>query len=68
MAKAAINQTIKLNAQGCLGIEGNILVIENPDTGELIDLRVLFEDFLDRPIKLSVSYDYDYDDQGVQNE
>lgn len=61
MAKAAINQTNKLSGSGILAIDDDVLYIENPDTGEFIDLRVLFKDFLDKPIKLSVVYDYDYE-------
>lgn len=61
MAKAAINKTLKLNANGILAINDDVICIENPDTGELIDLRVLLSDFLDKPVKVGVAYDYDYD-------
>lgn len=62
MSKAAINKTFKLNAQGTLDITDNGVAIENPDTGELIDLKVLLSEFADKPVKLSVTYDYDYGD------
>ena len=38
-----------------------VLAVENPDTGELIPFHILLSDFLDKPVKLSVAYDYDYD-------
>lgn len=59
MAKSAINKTLQLNANGILAIDNNVICIENPDTGDLIDLRELLSDFLDKPINFSVSYDYD---------
>lgn len=61
MAKAAINKTFKLNAQGILAITDGNVYIENPDTGELIPFSTLLSEFADKSIKLSVTYDYDYD-------
>lgn len=61
MAKAAINKTFKLNAQGILAITDGNVYIENPDTGELIPLSTLLSEFADKSVKLSVTYDYDYD-------
>jgi hypothetical protein len=61
MAKAAINKTFKLNAQGILAITDDSVAIENPDTGELIDMKILLSEFADKSVKLSVTYDYDYD-------
>ena len=63
MAKAAINQTLKLNAQGILAINDDGVHIENGDTGELINLKTLLSEFADKTVKLSVTYDYDYDDE-----
>lgn len=60
MAKAAINKTLKLNAQGVLDIMDDGVYIENSDTGEAIDLKILLSEFADKPVKLSVTYDYDY--------
>lgn len=60
MAKAAINKTFKLNAQGILAIEDSGAYIENGDTGELINLRDLLSEFANKSVKLSVTYDYDY--------
>ena len=61
MAKAAINKVFKLNAQGILAITDGNVYIENPDTGELIPFSTLLSEFADKSIKLSVTYDYDYD-------
>lgn len=62
MSKSAINKNFKLSAKGVLGLDENgIIGIENPDTGEFIELSRLFADFLDRPVSMSVSYDEDYE-------
>jgi len=62
MAEAAITRKDALSANGILSIgEDGIVAIENSDTGELIDLKVLLADFADKSIKLSVTYDYDYE-------
>lgn len=61
MAKAAIVKNYKLSAQGILAIEEDIVGIENLDTGEFIEMKDLLSDFVDRTIKLSISYDEDYD-------
>lgn len=62
---ASIKKKYALNANGILAIDGednNYLVsIENVDTGELIPLHVLLEDFKDRTVKLSITYDEDYE-------
>ena len=63
MAKAAINKTLKLNAQGILDIMDDGVYIENGDTGELIDFKTLLSEFADKPVKISVTYDYDYDNE-----
>ena len=60
MAKAAIVKNYKLSAQGILAIEEDVIGLENPDTGEFIELKELLSDFADRTIKLSISYDEDY--------
>jgi hypothetical protein len=61
MAKAAITKNFKLSAQGILSIEDTGVFIENPDTSELIDLKDLFEDFVDKSVKLSINFDEDYE-------
>ena len=60
MAKAAIVKKFSLNANGILSITEDEIALENPDSGEMIPLGSLLEDFKDRIIKLSVTYDEDY--------
>lgn len=59
--KASITRKDALSANGILDINETGIFIENEDTGELIDLKVLLSDFADKTVKLSVTYDYDYD-------
>ena len=61
MAKASITKKYSLSANGILFITDNDVTIENPDTGELINLAELLSDFADRTVKLSVNYDEDYE-------
>ena len=61
MAKEAITKKYSLSASGILAITEDGVGIENTETGELIDLRVLLSDFADRTVKLSVNYDEDYE-------
>lgn len=62
MAKASITKKYSLSANGILDItEDGIIGIENADTGELIELKNLLSDFANRAIKLSVTYDEDYE-------
>ena len=61
MAKAAITKKYSLSANGILAITEEGVGIENTETGELIDLKVLLSDFADRSVKLSVNYDEDYE-------
>lgn len=63
MAKAAINKTFKLNANGILAITSDGVYIENGDTGELINLKDLLSEFSDKSVKISVTYDFDYGDE-----
>lgn len=58
---ANITRKYALNAKGILSIEEDGVFIENSDTGELIDLKELLEDFADKTVKLSVNYDEDYE-------
>ena len=60
MAKASINKTYKITAKGTLSIDDDIVSIENSDTGELVQLSDLFEDFADKSVSLSINYDEDY--------
>jgi hypothetical protein len=61
MAKASITKKYSLSANGILAITDNNVSIENPDTGELIDLTELLSEFANRTVKLSVNYDEDYE-------
>ena len=62
MAKASITKKYALSANGILDItDDGVVGIENPDTGELIELRTLLSDFANRAVKLSVTYDEDYE-------
>lgn len=58
--KAAIVKKYALSASGVLVIEENTIGIENLETGEFIDFNELLNDFKDKDIKLSVTYDEDY--------
>lgn len=58
--KASITRKDALSANGILDINEAGIFIENEDTGELIDLKVLLSDFADKTVKLSITYDYDY--------
>ena len=61
MAKAAIVKKYSISASGILSIEDNGVFIENTETGESIDLKVLLSDFAEKSVKLSVNYDEDYE-------
>lgn len=61
MAKASITKKYALSANGILDITDDGIAIENPDTGEIIDLKTLLSDFANRAVKLSVAYDEDYE-------
>ena len=61
MAKASITKKYSLSANGILHVADTNVSIENPDTGELINLAELLSDFADRTVKLSVNYDEDYE-------
>jgi hypothetical protein len=61
MAKASITKKYSLSANGILSITDDGIAIENPDTGELINLSELLSEFADRTVKLSVNYDEDYE-------
>lgn len=58
---ANITKKYSLNAKGILAIAEDGIGIENTETGELIDFKVLLSDFADRSVKLSVNYDEEYE-------
>ena len=66
MAKAAITRKYSLSASGILDVTEDGVSIENVNTGEVIPLQVLLEDFNDKAVKLSVNYDEDYDEGIVE--
>ena len=62
MAKASITKKYALSATGILDItDDGVVGIENADTGELVELKTLLRDFADHAVKLSVTYDEDYE-------
>ena len=61
MSKSSITKKYALSANGILDITDSGIAIENPDSGELIDLKDLLKDFVNRVVKLSVTYDEDYE-------
>jgi len=61
MAKASITKKMSLNGHGILEINDEGIFLENLDTGEMIDLKDLLVEFKDKDIKLSVTYDFDYE-------
>ena len=60
MGRAPINKTFRLNAKGILVIDNNLVGIENMETGEVIPFSVLFEDFVDKTVSLSINYDEEF--------
>lgn len=61
MAKASITKKMALSGHGILEINDEGIYLENLDTGELIDLKELLTEFNEKDIKLSVTYDFDYE-------
>ena len=58
---ANIVKKYSMNVKGILSIDGDIVGLENTDTGALFQLSTLLEDFKDRLVKLSINYDEDYE-------
>lgn len=54
-----IRKTLELHTNGILGVDNDMLVFEVENTDELIPLHMLLSDFLEKPVKLSVIYDYE---------
>ena len=61
MAKAAIVKKYALSASGILSITDNGVELENTETGECIPFAELLSDFDNRTIKLSITYDEEYE-------
>lgn len=62
MSKAPINKTFKLSAKGILVINDELVGIENMENGEVIPFSVLFEDFVDKTVSLSINYEEEFGD------
>ena len=60
---ASIVKKYSLQAKGILAIneDDGRIGIENTDTGEFIEFNRLLSDFMNKPVKLSVNYDEDYE-------
>ena len=61
MAKASITKKYALSAHGTLDITDDGVNIEVADTGEMMDLKDLLSDFHNKTVKISVTYDEDYE-------
>ena len=61
MAKASVIKNYKVSATGILSIdEENNISIEIEETGELRPLAEILEDFKDRSVKITCTYDEDF--------
>ena len=61
MAKASITKKYSLSANGILDVTDEGVSIEAADTGEMMDLKDLLSDFHNKSVKISVTYDEDYE-------
>ena len=61
MAKASITKKYSLSANGILDVTDDGVSIEAADTGEIMDLKDLLSDFHNKSVKISVTYDEDYE-------
>lgn len=61
MAKASVIKNYKVSASGILSIdEDNNIAVEIEETGELRSLSEILEDFKDRSVKITCTYDEDF--------
>ena len=61
MSKAPVVKNYKVSANGILSIdEENGISIEIEETGELRPLSEILEDFKDRSVKITCTYDEDF--------
>ena len=61
MAKASVIKNYKVSATGILSIdEENNIAVEIEETGELRPLFEILEDFKDRSVKITCTYDEDF--------
>ena len=61
MAKASIMKKYSLTANGILDVTDDGVSIEAADTGDMMDLKDLLSDFHNKTVKISVTYDEDYE-------
>jgi aromatic ring-opening dioxygenase catalytic subunit (LigB family) len=54
MSKAPINKTLTVSATGILVMNDGLIGIENMENGEVIPFTVLFEDFADKIVSISI--------------
>ena len=55
------NKKCTVSAKGILSVNGDIIAIENTDTGELIPVATLLDDFDGRDCSITVAYAEDID-------
>ena len=55
-----IQKKFSVSAKGIIDVTDGIVSIENEDTGELINLATLIEDFDGKDCSLSINYGEDY--------
>lgn len=61
MAKASVIKNYKVSATGILSIDKeNGIAVEIEETGELRPLSEILEDFKDRSVKITCTYDEDF--------
>ena len=59
MSKSPINRSFTVNAKGILVMNDGLIGIENIENGEVIPFTVLFEDFVDQIVSLSINFSED---------
>ena len=56
MNKAPINKTLTLDVKGILVMNDELIGIEIMETGEIVPLVVLLDDFADKIVSMSICY------------
>lgn len=57
MAKAAFTKKYTISASGILTIDGEFVGVENMETGEMVGLNDLLDDFDGKTVKITAAYD-----------
>ena len=60
MSKTPINRTLTVSAKGILVMNDGLVGIENMESGEVIPFNVLFEDFADKTVCLTIDCNEDF--------